>query len=273
VKKYFNYPEFVNFLYKDEIRRVEEIYIIENLYLSPKIHIFVDKDKDDMIRFMLVQKDNEGGCFAFIEANGNENFIKKSVEILNTQKSVQVQCSESDKILIAKHIQFLTEFEYMIMKFEPDKFKPVHGPEPTRITTAISFEELVEISGQHPERYREQIRHGILYGFKEKNRWISLGGSFVHSKNYNYIFIETSPKYRGRGLAKATLSRSIEETLKEGKMPVYALDASNKPSLNLALKMGFTPYIKLRCGFVLTHLLHSYPALLNFLGLNRSWIE
>ena len=53
------------------------------------------------------------------------------------------------------------------------------------------------------------------------------------------IGIETMPEHRNLGLAKLAAGRMIGYSLSQNKRPVWACDAKNAASYNLALRSGF----------------------------------
>lgn len=53
------------------------------------------------------------------------------------------------------------------------------------------------------------------------------------------IGVETSEKYRGRGLSTIAASYMVDYILRLGKTPVWACDAANLASKKVALKVGF----------------------------------
>jgi GNAT superfamily N-acetyltransferase len=63
------------------------------------------------------------------------------------------------------------------------------------------------------------------------------------------IHIETidSPEHRRKGLATALCARLIEYSLKKGYVPHW--DAANEPSVQLALKLGYTNPVEYKTYF------------------------
>lgn len=247
MKKLSAYPALLGQLYNDEIRFVEEISIIERMYLNPELEIFVGED--DLSSFLLIRKSSNGRRSVFLRAEGNELFLEQALNLLKTHRKFHLQTGDAEAAHLKGRLKFNSEYEYVIMTFDPGKFRPIYDPTPVRLSPEMDVRELSMASGEDPLFCREEIRHGVVYGFRSNGKWISLGGACIRSRNFDYVFVDTDAEFRGKGLAGAALSHAIKEILESGRKPIYALDSSNKSSMKLAVRIGFVPYKSLRCLF------------------------
>lgn len=246
-----NYSLLLGHLYKNELEFVEEISIIERMYLYPDIKVFVD-NQQKISSFLLMQRNLAGHVGAYMKIGDNPDVLEKMGEILSEHKKLHIQSDLVEKKFLADKFRIAAEYQYLIMKMDSSNFRPLvkNVPVPTRITTDISPKELKQLSGNNPNRFREEIRHGIFYGFKKDGEWISFSGAGVMSRNCMYIYVHTEPEYRGKKLGKICVSKVVDEIIKAGRQPVYALDPTNIPSMKIAQSLGFEPYMTKECLYV-----------------------
>jgi GNAT superfamily N-acetyltransferase len=240
----YNLSTLLNYLYRDEIRHVEEISMIEQMYLNPDIQVFVDNIRQ-VSKFLLVRENRLCDHSAFLEAGEDETFLCEAAEILKPYQKLHLQTGQWEKSKMQNELSIIHDYKYVIMEFHSENFNPVSRTVPVKLTPDSDISDLREISYGDVDRFREEIRHGTAYGVKINGSWVSTAGSKIRSRNYEYMFVDTDAEYRGKGLAASVLSFAIKDILNRGKKPVYALDAENKPSMKLAKRMGFTPYITL----------------------------
>ena len=246
-----NYSLLLGHLYENELEFVEEISIIERMYLYPDIKVYVDNQKK-ISAFLLLQRNLAGHVGAYMKIGGNPDTLEKMGEILSEHRKLHIQSDLIEKNYLAERFKIAGEYQYLIMKMDSSQFKPVAESAlvPTLITPDITAKELKQLSGNNPNRFREEIRHGIFYGFKEDGEWISFSGAGVMSRNCMYIYVHTEPEHRGKGLGKICVSKVVDEIIKAGRHPVYALDPMNVPSLKIAESLGFKPYLTKECLYV-----------------------
>lgn len=246
-----NYSLLLGHLYKSEPEFVEEISIIERMYLYPDIKVFVD-DQKKISSFLLLQRNLAGHVGAYMKIGSNPDTLEAMREILSQHNKLHIQSDLVEKKFLSNKFKITSEYQYLIMKMDSSDFLPVTetGLNPILITPDISSKELKQLSGNNPNRFREEIRHGIFYGFKEDGEWISFSGAGVMSRNCMYIYVHTEPEHRGKGLGKICVSRVVGEIIKAGKQPVYALDPTNVPSMKIARLLGFKPYLTKECLYV-----------------------
>jgi len=243
-----NYSRILGFLYRNEVEFMEEISIIERMYLYPDILVFVD-NPEDISGFILMQKNHIGNISVYMKIGNNEDYLQEAYNFLNEFEKVHIQCDKPEKEFLKDKLKISGEYQYQIMKFNPSKFKPIREPVPIPITPDLPFEDLNELSAGNGHRFREEIRHGVFYGYKIKNKWAAFAGAGVLSRNCLYLYVNTESEFRGRGLGKCSVSFCIEEILRRGKNPVYALDPKNIPSMKIAKYLGFEPFITKVCLF------------------------
>jgi GNAT superfamily N-acetyltransferase len=248
ITELYNLSTFLNYLYRDEIRHVEEISMIEQMYLNPDIRVFVD-DIKDISKFLLIRENRLCDHSAFLEAGNDDSFLLQAADLLKPCEKLHLQTGEWEKSRLENQLSVIHSYGYVIMEFRPENFNPVFKPVPVKLTADSDAADLREISCGDTDRFREEIRHGTLFGFKIDNKWVSTAGSLIRSRNCNYIFVDTDAEHRGKGFAGSVLSHAIRDVIDRGKKPVYALDSENKPSMKLAKKMGFVPYTTLECMF------------------------
>jgi GNAT superfamily N-acetyltransferase len=244
----YNLSTLLNFLYRDEIRHIEEISMIEHMYLNPDLQVFVDNIRQ-ISKFLLVRENRLLDHSAFLEAGEDEDFLNEAISILKPCRKLHLQTGEWEKERIENKLSIVHDYKYVIMGFDSGNFNPVLKPVPIKLSADSDESDLKEISCGDADRFREEIRHGTAFGIKLNGKWVSTAGSGIRSGNYDYMFVDTDADCRGKGYAAAVLSYAIKDVLERGKKPVYALDAENKPSMKLAKKMGFYPYITLEGMF------------------------
>lgn len=248
MKQLKNYSKLLGFLYKNEIEFIEEISIIERMYIYPDIAVFVD-DPDNITGFLLIQKNHVGNISAYIKTGENPEFLCSITGILKDMPKVHVQCDKHEKDYLKNNLPVKGEYQYQIMVLDESRFNPVLEPVPVPITTDLPRSDLDDLSSGNGDRFREEVRHGIFYGFKVDDKWASMAGAGVISENYMYLYVWTGRDFRGKGYGRAVVSYCMRDILKSGKKPVYALDPMNNPSIKIAQKLGFAPYMIKKCLF------------------------
>ena len=92
----------------------------------------------------------------------------------------------------------------------------------------------------YKENKWEKIKkYKYLNGIIKDNKIVSLGfvSDIVH--NAANIVIETKEKYQNKGYGKAIVQKISNDLLNDGIIPIYWVNINNKPSINLAKKLGF----------------------------------
>lgn len=83
------------------------------------------------------------------------------------------------------------------------------------------------------------LRNGFGYFLIRDGRMAACAFSSGISGEYVDIGVETAEEYRGKGYGKIVAAAMVKETLRRGKIPVWACDTRNEASMKLALSAGF----------------------------------
>ena len=88
-------------------------------------------------------------------------------------------------------------------------------------------------------KWKKIKKYKYLNGIIKDNKIVSLGfvSDIVH--NGGNIVIETKGEYQNRGYGKAIVQKISNDLLNDGIIPIYWVNINNKPSINLAKKIGF----------------------------------
>ena len=244
-----NYSILLGYLYKNELEFIEEISIIERMYLYPDIAAYID-DPGNIRRFLLIQKNHVGNISAYMKIGDDEKSLAEVGEVLSHFDKVHVQSDGVEKEYLEEKFYVSGGYQYLIMKLDLLKFNPVKDDRLSKITPDLPVEDLNQLSGNNPHRFREEVRHGIFWGHKTGGKWVSFAGAGVITRNSMYLYVHTDSDHRGKGLGRACVSKVMEEVLKAGKQPVYALDPANMPSLKIARSLGYVPFKTKECLFM-----------------------
>jgi len=255
MKQIKDYSRLLNFLYNDEKIFVEEIAVIENMYRYPDIKAYVDR-YETIGSFMISQYNEDLTWSVFLHSPSNAVFVNSACKILPRIHKLHIQTGAKEKSVITSRIFCRHKYDYSMMSMEKCSFKAFLHPESTsgafelvRLMPDSDIQGIDEWFGYGTPRLREEIRNGVYYGVKDGGQWAAIAGTQLKSFNCSYIFVSTEPPYRGKGYAKAALSAVCNKILEMGKTPVYALDASNIPSVRLAKSIGFSEYAHRECVF------------------------
>lgn len=254
MKQLKKYAKILDFLYRDEVKYIEEISVIEKMYLSPQIKIFVDS-VNDITCFLIIQKRDSYNINVFLDSKDSREFTARTAVMLESFIKCHVQTGDMERDLLKDLCSVHSEYRYQIM--ESDKKRSVEESSAEafpqdilRITPQTHIKLLNQLSGGEGELLREEARHGFLFVKMIDGDWAAQAGTCNRSRNYDYLFVETHRDHRGKGYAREVLSLAVNEAYKRNKKPLYALDTANIPSLKLAEKLGFTPSVNRRCLFI-----------------------
>ena len=88
-------------------------------------------------------------------------------------------------------------------------------------------------------------QNGVGFSLFHKGKLATTAYSAFIFDNELELGMETLPEFRGKGFAQYTCSALIDFCLQHDYEPVWACNLTNKPSFNLAKKLGFVPKLTL----------------------------
>ncbi|WP_171051642.1 GNAT family N-acetyltransferase [Alteribacter natronophilus] len=84
------------------------------------------------------------------------------------------------------------------------------------------------------------LNRGIGYCTVREDEWASLCFTCFEADGVHAIAVETAKAHRGKGLAQLTAERFIQTCFEKGQTPYWDCTVTNRPSVALAKKLGFT---------------------------------
>jgi GNAT superfamily N-acetyltransferase len=145
---------------------------------------------------------------------------------------------------IVKKYFLLTRPQLMLrMSVTPETFRPIEakaqrlsGPDVFAVNRLYSME-------GGPSAYRaEHLDDAVYYGIYEGRHLISIAGTHVVSKAERTAVVGnvfTHPRYRNRGLAKATTNAVTRELLEHCELVALTVEASNSPAVMVYTGLGY----------------------------------
>lgn len=95
-----------------------------------------------------------------------------------------------------------------------------------------------------PRELRGEIERGrrdeIVFAGFFKGAAVSFSYSASSTETWADVSIDTLEEHRGRGIGAAVVSTLIDDIIRQGRSPVWGAVESNRASLRLAEKLGFT---------------------------------
>lgn len=114
----------------------------------------------------------------------------------------------------------------------------------------VEREEMTNLLSLDQSRY-EPVINVLVTQAESGNEWPRMvirspNGTVAASAMVNWqsryfaeIAVHTQPNYRGRGWGQSVVSTLCQYVLERGRIPLYAVNPHNAPSLNLAERVGF----------------------------------
>jgi RimJ/RimL family protein N-acetyltransferase len=252
MKQIKDYSRLLNFLYLNEPLFVEEIAVIENMCRYPDIKAYIDKP-DHIASFLLSQYNEDMTWSIFLHSQGNISFLSSALKLFSPIHKLHIQTGSKEKSFILPKLICRHSYKYLMLSLNRADFHETiissDNSSVIRLHPDMDLHGIEEWFGYGTARLKEEIRHGVYYAIKEGEEWASIAGTQLKSADCYYIFISTEPPFRRKGYAKKVLSAVCGEILRIGKTPVYALDASNLPSVKLAKSLGFKEFAQRECLF------------------------
>jgi GNAT superfamily N-acetyltransferase len=116
---------------------------------------------------------------------------------------------------------------------------PIAKPRELEIRPLRASDSLDHLPLDLIEELQPQADH-VIYAAFEGGLAVSFAYSATMTETLADISIDTLEGYRRRGIARAVVSRLIDEVIRLGKAPVWGANDDNVPSLALAATLGFT---------------------------------
>jgi len=233
-------------LYKDYVRYVEEISLIEENYLWENVSVYVD-DSRSIHDFLVLR---EGRSLSAYMTAENMSIVPKFAEILKAKRDFRthLQTSTEAEPCIKQFVRWLCN-TYTVRYCRADfkTFNPhcLHKGNAIRLTPD-NIRRLQPSASLH---FIKRVKTALVYGYvDEKGELVATSGvGFLTKKSFAISYTETEPEHRNRGIAKWLTSLASEPLINKGLVGVYAADVTNEPSLKVARVLGFLPYQDLKC--------------------------
>ena len=235
-------------LYRDYVRYVEEISLIEEDYLWRNVSVYID-DSHALRDFLILQ---EGKSVSAYMTAKNPLVIPKFADILKTRQGFRMHLQTSVEVesYVKQLVRWLPNtYTVRYCRADSKSFKPhcSHKKNAIRLTP-VNIKELQPSSSPH---FVERIKTAPVYGYvNEKGELVATSGvGFLTKKSFAITYTETNPEYRSRGIAKYLTSLASKPLINKGLVGVYSADVTNRLSLKVAGALGFLPYHDLKCFY------------------------
>lgn len=153
------------------------------------------------------------------------------------------------KAIVRKYF-LLTRPQVMLrMTVRADSFQPVEATAQRLATPDIAAINRLYSAEGGPTAYRaEHLSDAVYYGIYEGRDLISIAGTHVVSAAERIAVVGnvfTHPRYRGRGLAKATTSAVTQNLLRDCELVALTVEEDNEPAVAVYSGLGYETQCKL----------------------------
>lgn len=128
--------------------------------------------------------------------------------------------------IISALFDIQTEQKLRIMILERERFEPEIN---VLVTRAETYNNLP----------RFLVRSKSDSGRTESTEIAASAGLNWRSTEFAEIYVHTKPAFRRRGFGRSVVASLVQHTLETGRTPLYAVDAGNEASIQLAESVGF----------------------------------
>ena len=233
-------------LYRDYVRYVEEISLIEEDNLWQNVEIYVD-DPRSIEDFLILREDRSLSAYMTAE---NPSIISKFADILKTKRDFETHLQTSIEVesFLKQIIKWLPNtYTVRYCRADSESFTPhcLHKKGTIRLTS----ESIKQFEPSASARFIERIKTAPVHGYvNDEGELVAMSGvGFLTKKSFAISYTETEPEYRNRGIAKCLTSLASKPLINKGLVGVYAADITNEPSIRVAKALGFLPYQDLKC--------------------------
>lgn len=235
-------------LYRDCVRYVEEISLIEEDYLWQNVSVYVD-DSRSLQDFLILR---EGRSLSAYMTAENPSTVPEFAEILKAKRDFKMHLQTSIELesYVKRFLSWLSNtYTVRYCRADSKSFKPqcLHKKAAIRLTP----DNIKELQLSPSLRFVKRVETAPVYGYvNEKGELVATSGvGFLTKKSFAISYTETEPEYRNRGIAKCLTSLASEPLINKGLIGVYAADVTNEPSVRVAIALGFLPYTDLKCFY------------------------
>lgn len=233
-------------LYREYLRYVEEISLIEENYLWQNVEVYVD-DPRSIEDFLILR---EGRSLSAYMTAENPSIISKFADILKTKRDseMHLQTSIDVESFVKQQMKWLPNtYTVRYCRADSESFTPhcLHNKSAVRLTP----ENIKQFQPSASARFIERMKTAPVCGYvNEKGELVAMSGvGFLTEKSFAISYTETEPECRSRGIAKCLTSLASEPLINKGLVGVYAADITNEPSIRVAKALGFLPCQDLKC--------------------------
>lgn len=235
-------------LYRDYVRYVEEISLIEEDYLWENVSVYVD-DSRSIQDFLILR---EGRSLSAYMTAENMSIVAKFAEILKVKRDfrMHLQTSTGVEFYVKQFMRWLPNtYTVRYRRADSKTFKPhcLHKKGAIRLTP----DNIKRLQPSPSLHFIKRVKTAPVYGYvDEKGQLVATSGvGFLTDKSFAISYTETKSEYRNRGIAKCLTSLASEPLVNKGLVGVYAADVTNEPSLRVARALGFLSYMDLKCFY------------------------
>ena len=240
MKKLTEYEKILPLIEQIEVEKVYPLSITEGIQ---KGEIYVDDDEDPTALLVWHY------CgFANIRGDYDEGFVDQVIHLMKDppeghsgRMALQIENDPRLREMI-KGTPMVSGYERYIFKFSgekyqiPDKVRSRLEPVTSENYELLTGKIIPSFSWESKDAF---IKNGFGYCLIEDGRMAACAFSSGLSKDYVDIGVETAEECRGKGYGKIVAAAMIEETLRQGKIPVWGCDIRNEASMRLACSVGF----------------------------------
>jgi ribosomal protein S18 acetylase RimI-like enzyme len=240
-------------LYKDSISNVEEVSLIEETYIWRNVQVYVESLKM-MEEFLVLHSPSSywsGASLSAYMTAQKPSTILEFAGILRKRKYYRTHLETSTLAAqVRKYMPWLTQrYTVRYLCADSSTFKPDYKHRTRAVL--LTPDNILQLDPDASPQYVERLKTAPVYGYLNKKGMLvaTSGVGWLTKKSFSITYTETKPRYRRRGIAKCLTSLASEPLINEGLIGVYASDVTNKPSLGVALSLGFRPHGDLNCFY------------------------
>jgi hypothetical protein len=235
-----NEEQFLDALRKDEILHIFTIYDLKHARGKTQVWMVLRNDK---LRGYLFEYDNR-----IVHTHGTAGSIEKLLGYVKLDELVLV--IEPHHLSAIKRTFNPVEptdaaskgviTKYLIMKLNPDNFKPLIHHRVKRLGKEDTGEAGRSLGEEYAKRVEGTVQNGMVYGAYEDRTLASV--AMVPEITDRIAFIRgvlTVASLRNRGLATSAVSALTEEIISMGKEAVLWVAEDNFPARRVYERMGF----------------------------------
>ena len=240
-------------LYQDCVVNVEAISLIEESDLWGNVQVYV-KDLSSMDEFLVLHSPSfylgAKSLSAYMTAN-EPSTIQEFADVVEKKREHRAHLDTAAQTKYVVEFMPWLDQMYTVRYFCADAstFKPNHQHQANAVR--LTPENAKQLDPSASPVFIKRLKTAAVYGYlNEKGDLVATSGvGWLTKKSFSLSYTETTPEYRGRGIAKCLTSLASEPLIKKGLIGVYAADVTNPSSMAVAEGLGFQAYRDLKCFY------------------------